>query len=308
MAKDQTSERLNLTFSERAEQSANVLARKLYALMSQKETNLCLALDETDPERFLAMADVIGPEIALLKTHVDTLEGFTGKVPVDLANIAREHNFLIFEDRKFADIGQIVKNQYTKGIFHIIEWADIVNAHALPGPGVIEGIREEVVDYDLLDKRGLLLLAQMSSRGNLIDEAYTRQVVAMAETHDDFVIGFIGAGLKDLPTLAGLAPTRFLILTPGVKLQDKKDRLGQQYTSPEAVVAAGADVIIVGRGIYQDDKPLAKAKEYRKAAWQAYQARVRQPKVTRDTPDRSKRPARRKEGRKEQEGQNPSHK
>lgn len=283
MVKSNTSERLRHTFTERAALSQSPVAGKLFDLMATKETNLCLALDETDPERFLAIAEVVGPEIAVLKTHVDTIEGFTGKVTVELANIARDRNFMIFEDRKFADIGQIVKNQYTKGVFHIIEWADIVNAHALPGPGIIDGLREEVADYDLLDQRGVLMLAQMSSRGNLLDKAYTEKVVTMAKENNDFVIGFIGAGLKALPTLTALAPPEFVILTPGVKLTHKKksgDRLGQQYADPKEIIAAGADVIIVGRGIYEDNKPLSKARQYREVGWQAYQDRV-QPKVKR---------------------------
>lgn len=274
------STRLQLTFAERAEQSQNGVAKRLFELMSAKETNLCLALDETDPERCLKLVDLVGPEIAVLKTHVDTLDNFNGKITVDLANLAREHRFLIFEDRKFADIGQTVKNQYTKGIFHIIEWADIVNAHAIPGPGIVNGLRDEVEAHNMLDRRGILLLAQMSSKGNLITNDYTKQVVAMANEHADFVTGFIGAGMGSLPLLVELARPGFIIMTPGVKLAGSGDKLGQQYNHPEAVVAAGADVTIVGRDIWQSAKPLSQAKQYRQLAWRAYQQRIAEPKVT----------------------------
>lgn len=272
-------DRQQMTFAERAELSANGVAHNLYQLMSEKETNLCLALDETDPERFLGLAAQLGPELAILKTHVDTLEGYTSRIAVELENLSREHHFLIFEDRKFADIGNTVKNQYTKGVFHIIEWADIINAHALPGPGIIEGLRAEVAEHDLLDSRALLLLAQMSSAGNLLDAAYTAKVVAMAKQYPDFVIGFIGAGLAALPELVKQAPPELLIFTPGVKLQQGRDQLGQQFQTPEDCVAAGADLLVVGRDIYQDAKPLAKARQYREIGWQAYQKRIQQPKV-----------------------------
>lgn len=275
--------RLQLTFTERAELATSSVATRLFEIMSTKETNLCLALDETDASRFLTLAEAIGPEIAVLKTHIDTVENFSGMITVELNNLAREHNFLIFEDRKFADIGQTVKNQYTKGAFHIIEWADIVNAHALPGPGIVDGLREEVAEYNMLDKRGLLLLAQMSSKDNLITTDYTAQVVEMAKRYPDFVMGFIGAGAAHLPKLAAQTPPEFLILAPGVKLQGEGDTLGQQYNTPESVVAAGADVIIVGRDIYQSAKPLAKAKQYREAGWNAFQERLGLSKVLRDT-------------------------
>lgn len=282
-------DRLLLTYSERAELASCALARHLFNVMAEKETNLCVALDETDPERFMNLAEALGPEIAVLKTHVDTIENYTGKLTVELASLAREHNFLIFEDRKFSDIGKTVRNQYTKGAFHIVEWADIVNAHAISGPGIVDGLRDEVENYDLLDQRAILLLAQMSSKGNLIDDDYTKQVVKMAVKNDDFVMGFIGAGAKKVPLLAELAPPGLLIMSPGIKIGGGGDTLGQQYTAPDILVEAGADVLIVGSDIYGADDPLAKAQEYRTVCWDAYQERIAKPKITSEQPKRKSR-------------------
>lgn len=274
-------DRLRLTYSERGEMASCALSRHLFNLMSEKETNLCVALDETDPERFMNLAERLGPEVAVLKTHIDTVENYTGKLTVELASLAREHNFLIFEDRKFSDIGKTVRNQYTKGIFHIVEWADIANAHAISGPGIIDGLREEVENYELLDQRAILLLAQMSSKGNLIDDDYTKQVVKLAVKNEDFVMGFIGAGAKKVPLLAELAPPGLVIMSPGIKIRGGGDKLGQQYTAPETLVQAGADVLIVGSDIYNADDPLARAQQYREVCWQAYQERIAEPKVER---------------------------
>jgi uridine monophosphate synthetase len=246
-------------FKQRAELSQNPIAKKLFALMENKQTNLAVAADLTSSKALLGLAEAIGPEICVLKTHIDILDDFTPEVTQELRHLADRHQFLIFEDRKFADIGNTVSYQYRGGIYRIADWADIVNAHAVPGPGIIDGLKE----IGLSKGRALLLLAEMSSVGTLACGAYTHQTIKMAEAHPDFVIGFIS--LRKLSE-----DPRWIYMTPGVQLASGKDALGQQYQTPESVIEAGSDVIIVGRGIYGAKDPKAQAKRYRQAGWQAY--------------------------------------
>lgn len=255
---------MNLSYSKRADHTSNPLAKELFLLMDQKMTNLSLSLDVTNKDEFLKLADQIGPEICILKTHIDTLEDFDMEVIEKLQELSKKHKFLIFEDRKFADIGNTVKNQYEKGIYKIASWADIVNAHPIVGPGIVEGLSQ--VGSPL--NRGLLLLAQMSAKDNLIDESYTKQTVEMAKKYSDFVIGFIS--MEKIVNDPGL-----IHLTPGVQFGNTQDNLGQQYKTPYSVIyEKESDVIIVGRGIYDSDNPVEQAKLYRQEAWQAYLKRI----------------------------------
>jgi len=249
------------TYSERAKLSLNQQSTRLFELMDAKKTNLCLSVDVINQKELLALADLLGPEICMLKTHIDIVEDFTPELTHRLRELAEKHNFLIFEDRKFADIGNTVKLQYSGGIYRISDWADITNAHPVVGPGIIEGLKE----VGHIKGRGLLLLAQMSSAGNLATGAYTERGVELAKEHAEFVMGFIAREkLTDDPA--------FVHLTPGVSDKEGRDALGQRYLTPEHVIGElKSDVIIVGRAIYNSDDPLTAAQKFRARGFTAYQ-------------------------------------
>ena len=253
-----------LTYAQRANITRNPVAKKLFSLMENKQTNLCVAADFIEKEKILNLAQKIGEKICIFKTHVDIIENFDFSFATELQQIATEKNFLIFEDRKFADIGKTVQLQYEKGIYHISDWADIVNTHTVAGPGSIEALKE----IGLPKERALLLLAEMSPIGNLATGEYTEKSIAMAEAHKDFVIGFIST--------KKLAGDEFLYMTPGVQLQNGGDKHGQNYLTPEEVILnRKSDIIIVGRGITEASDLEKIAEEYRLAGWDAYARRTR---------------------------------
>ncbi len=252
-----------LSYSARISHTKNPTANMLLRLMDEKQTNLCLAADVTTKSELLLLADLIGPEICVFKTHIDIIEDFENNLVIRLQHLAEKYHFLLFEDRKFADIGNTVKKQYQDGTYHIADWAHITNAHTVPGPGIVEGLKE----IGLHKGRGLLLLAEMSSKGTLAKDTYTQESIEIGKQHKNFVIGFI-------TTKKLLDDPGFINVTPGVRLTPGEDALGQQYLTPHDAIARGNDIIIVGRGIYGSDNPVAEAKKYREAGWQAYQSRL----------------------------------
>lgn len=404
---------LTQTYQERASQPAtSALAAYFLRLIAAKKTNLCVSADVATTRELLQIAEEVGDHICLLKTHADIVHDFGQKTFQDLQAIAKRKGFLIFEDRKFGDIGNTVKLQYTSGPLQIVRWANIVNAHMFPGPAIVTALAEaaddavtayntsvetqitgpsemnaegeqeaehdtaadneaearpeEEQDGDRLSSdeedesdgepasysddedqvgdltrttsrrvsspsemerkysvvsvsttistktehispqptplhhrgfseglstladaetdpqkalrnlgeppmaRGLLLLAQMSSAGNMLDDSYAAKCVEAARSRPDFVLGFIAQrSLNQLPE------DNFITMTPGVQIGSKGDALGQQYNTPEHVVGAmGTDVVIVGRGIYAAQDRKAAAAEYRERAWRAYEERV----------------------------------
>ncbi|KAJ7904638.1 humps family-domain-containing protein [Mycena olivaceomarginata] len=267
------------TYAQRALHHKNPAAKLLLETIERKQSNLAVSVDVASAKDFLAIIDVVGPFVCLVKTHIDIIEDFTPSLITDLQALSAKHDFVIFEDRKFADIGNTVALQYSSGVHKIASWSHLTNAHPVPGPSIVTGLSSVGLPLG----RGLLLLAEMSTKGSLASGSYTESAVQMARAYRDFVVGFIaqrrmdgvGAGPNEVT-----AEEDFLILTPGVGLDVKGDGMGQQYRTPrEVVLESGCDVIIVGRGIYGKDPSLvdaivAQAKRYKEEGWAAYLARI----------------------------------
>ena len=153
-----------------------------------------------------------------------------------------------------------MKHQYRDGVYKISEWSHITNAHTVPGPGIIEGLKEVGAPLG----RGLLLLAEMSPKGTLAKGDYSQATIQMAKDHQDFVMGFISMRrLVEEPD--------FVYLSPGVNLSTTGDALGQQYNTPHKIIFEnGSDIVIVGRGIYEAENPQEAAQRYQEAGWKAY--------------------------------------
>ncbi|KAF2231436.1 Orotidine 5'-phosphate decarboxylase [Viridothelium virens] len=336
----------------------NPLTAYLFRLMVIKRSNLCVSADVTTTNQLLELAEEVGDSIVLLKTHADIISDFAERTIRGLRDIAARKHFIVFEDRKFGDIGSTVQKQYVGGPLSIVRWAPIVNAHIFPGPAIITALKEAAehalsgynaavsteISADELEAhnyphdspiasassssssdphsantgypgaatssstasastaaparptpnrvpsenvgesvssaierlgspplgRALLLLAQMSSEGNLLTGEYTQRCAQMARGHREFVMGFIAQ-----ESLNREPADNFITLTPGVSLVGKGDGLGQQYNGPDKVIKdAGSDVIIVGRGILIAEDRAEEAEKYRAAGWRAYEERV----------------------------------
>lgn len=230
----------------------------LWQIIKEKKSNIALSADLTLSDELIAMVEAVKDQICVLKTHIDIVSDFTPSLTKKLRKLADDHQFLIFEDRKFADIGNTVKHQVKDSIFKIAEWADIINAHTLPGDGIIHGLKEGCQGRDI----GLLLLAQMSSQNNLFSQDYIKKTIQLAKDNRDFVIGFIAQ--------EKLTDDDLIVMTPGVQLRPANDHLGQNYNTPEKIIIENQlDVAIIGRGIYQAEDPKKQAQIYQEKAWQA---------------------------------------
>ncbi len=246
--------------------AANALTQRLRDTIQKKKSNVILSLDVETAKEFFALLERTADHIAMVKTHMDIMKDFSPAVIKDLQSLCAAKGIMIFEDRKFADIGNTVRMQYRSGIYRIADWADFVTVHMIAGEAILDGL------FGGITGRSSFLLAKMSAKDNLITENYTRRVIEIGKKHREQVSGFIGHGnsVPEIQALRRKIPAEFMLLLPGVQIETKTDGLGQSYITPESAVEGGAEAIIVGRGITHAQDPVDAVKRYQDAAWKAY--------------------------------------
>lgn len=148
-----------------------------------------------------------------------------------------------------------------------------MNASVLPGPGVIQALDETIVTAGV-PERGILILAEMTSKGSLAVGEYTSASVEIARKYPGSVIGFVATRELSKQGAPSADQEDFVVFTTGVNISSKGDALGQQYQTPDSAMAGGSDFLIAGRGIYASPDPVSAAREYQKAGWEAYLRRV----------------------------------
>lgn len=252
-----TSEK-RLSYEEKLLHAEHPSAKKLLEIAISKKTNLIASADVTTTQQLLDLADKVGPHIAALKTHMDIISDFdSDRTILPLKDLAKKHNFLLMEDRKFADIGNTQHLQYMGGMYKISHWADLITSHVIAGKQSIDAFLNS----------GVIAILSMSSKGTLTDSHYRAKAMEIIETHPH-IIGCVAQDRLNPKTL---------LFTPGVNLEDQGDDRGQQYNTPEYVFNnLGTDFVIVGRGIYKAENQEEAALMYKLTSWNAYAVSVNQ--------------------------------
>lgn len=255
-------------WGERWTANPSPLARRWMETVVDKQSMVILAADRYTMQGLNELLDDVSSHVAALKTHVDLVDDWSAESWQEFCGRAKDADMLIFEDRKHGDIGKIARDQMG-GVYNSRGWADLMTAHLISGPSVLDGMAEGWNGVGRMG--GVLLLAQMSSAGNLLEiPGYTEAVVAAGREHPA-CFGFIGNGSRanELVALREIVGDTKMIWTPGVNLVTGDAELGQRYGDPAEAVQAGSDGIIVGSGIHKADDPREAAKQYAEVSWQA---------------------------------------
>lgn len=211
----------------------------IYRDIINKKSKICLAADIKNMNELFKIIDGVGEYICILKIHSDIIYDFFTNYELNckkLNELKNKYNFRIWEDRKLADIGNIMMRQVNK----ISEWADIVSIHPISGNKSLENI--EGID--------IIVIVEMSTDGHLMNKEYQKEVVKISENNNN-VIGVVSQHKVS---------DKLLHFVPGISLNKNSDNLGQTYNKPED--KEFAEIYVVGRGIYLSNNPQEEIKKY----------------------------------------------
>ena len=231
------------------------MKNRLQQIMAFKQSNLCLAADLPTLAEVIELVKQIGQYLCLVKLHADLYPDWSLDRRQQLQKIAEEQNFLLWEDRKFADIRHIVNRQYRDSLYQIDQWAHLVSAHLISGP-------DSIADIEC----GVLVILEMSSQPNLYSPELAKTILSWTQQSNQ-IVGWVCQRSPSRLQLqqANLHRQDYLCVSPGIHLSQTQ-QLDQRFRTPLQAITDGIDIMVIGRGIIAADDPIQAVQDYHQEA------------------------------------------
>jgi orotidine-5'-phosphate decarboxylase len=216
---------------------------------------ICLALDTPDVDRAIALARLLKNHVGFLKVGMEFFYGHGAKA---YETVARE-GVPIFLDLKLHDIPNTVE-QGLRALMQLAPAPAIINVHAQGGLAMMQAARKAVpVSTKLI---AVTILTSLSHEDCVVtghDPELSTADLAMtlAQLAHQAELDGVVCSPHDLELIRSVVPQPFLTVVPGIRPEGAGAQDQKRIATPKAAVAAGADILVIGRAITGADDPVA---------------------------------------------------
>lgn len=218
---------------------------------------VCLALDTPDVARAQELARLLKAHVGYLKIGMEFFYAHGG---AGYERLARE-GIPIFLDLKLHDIPNTVEHGL-RSLMRLNPAPAIVNVHAQGGRAMLEAARQAVPPPAKLV--AVTVLTSLSDE-DCAATGHGLGAAALAETlaqlaHRSGLDGIV-CSPQDLPRIRNALPRSFLTVVPGIRPEGTGAQDQKRIATPQAAMAAGADILVIGRAITAAADPVLAAQE-----------------------------------------------
>jgi orotidine-5'-phosphate decarboxylase len=218
------------------------------------DPKIIVALDFADADSALAMAQRLSAQLCRLKVGKEL---FTRAGPALLEQLHRL-GFEVFLDLKFHDIPNTVA-QACKSAAALGVW--MLNVHALGGRAMMTAAQQALAELPQRPRLIAVTVLTSMTQSDLFDvgiaaspsEASLRLATLTAQCGLDGVV----CSAQEAGVLRRECGAQFLLVTPGIRLEDSAADDQKRIATPAFALANGASYLVVGRPITRAADPLA---------------------------------------------------
>jgi orotidine-5'-phosphate decarboxylase len=217
------------------------------------DPKIIVALDYSNPEQAIQMADRVEPTLCRLKIGKEL---FTAAGPT-LVDELMNRGFEIFLDLKFHDIPNTVA-QACKVAARMNVW--MVNVHALGGRKMLVAAREAIEQSSQRPKLIAVTILTSMAQGDLTDlgikSTPADMVMKLSELVRDAGLDGVVCSAQESSMLRTRFGGEFCLVTPGIRPATAESGDQSRVMTPGAAIQAGSSYLVIGRPITQAADPL----------------------------------------------------
>ena len=207
---------------------------------------ICLALDTPDVERARELARSLRHHVGYMKIG---MEFFYANAAAGYEAVASE-GLPIFLDLKLHDIPNTVA-QGLKSLMQLAPPPAIINVHATGGIDMMKAARDSVgTQTKLIAVTFLTSLSKQDIFQLGFDAvAIDCQATNLAKMAHSAGLDGVVCSPADLSRIRKNLPRDFMTVVPGIRPEGSDSQDQKRIATPAAAIAAGADILVIGRAI-----------------------------------------------------------